>query len=212
MLAFIHMEKNIYAVYIKPILGFSWSLLAILILSPLLIVLAAVLSVANKGKVFFFQKRTGKYGIYFTIVKFKTMNDRKDKKGNLLPDNERLTFIGKIIRNTSMDELPQLFNVLKGEMSLIGPRPLLPEYLPLYTPEQLRRHDIKPGITGWAQINGRNAISWEEKFRYDVWYADHISASLDLRIVLMTIGKILKREGVNAGAQVTMDRFRGTKK
>lgn len=139
------------------------------------------------------------------------MNERRDINGNLLSDNERLTGIGKFIRNTSMDELPQLVNVLKGEMCLIGPRPLLPEYLPLYTPLQARRHGVKPGITGWAQVNGRNAISWEEKFRYDVWYVDHVNASLDLRILFMTLGKIVKREGVNAGAQLTMERFRGTK-
>ncbi len=164
---------------------------------------------ANNGKPFFFQTRPGKNARLFRIIKFKTMNDKKDAQGMLLPDAERLTKIGSFVRKTSLDEIPQLLNVLKGEMSLIGPRPLLPEYLPLYSPEQYRRHEVRPGITGWAQVNGRNAISWQQKFEYDVWYVDHLSFALDLRILFLTLKKVLIREGINTDGQATTERFKG---
>ena len=164
---------------------------------------------ANNGKPFFFQTRPGKNARMFRIIKFKTMNDIKDAQGQLLPDAQRLTKIGSFVRKTSLDEIPQLINVLKGEMSLIGPRPLLPEYLPLYSPEQYRRHEVRPGITGWAQVNGRNAISWQQKFEYDVWYVDHLSFALDLRILFLTLKKVLIREGINTDGQATTERFKG---
>lgn len=144
------------------------------------------------------------------MVKFKTMNDKKSQDGKFLPDAERLTTVGKIIRSLSLDELPQILNILKGDMSLVGPRPLLPKYLPLYTPEQNRRHEVRPGITGWAQVNGRNAISWEKKFEYDVWYVDHVSFLLDMKIIFMTVKKVLCRDGINAGSEVTMEAFKGS--
>jgi lipopolysaccharide/colanic/teichoic acid biosynthesis glycosyltransferase len=161
------------------------------------------------SNIFFLQDRPGKDGKIFKIIKFKTMTDKRDNEGNLLPDNQRLTKIGKLIRSTSIDELPQLINVLKGDMSLIGPRPLLVQYLPLYTKEQVRRHDVRPGITGWAQVNGRNAISWKEKFELDVWYVDHMSFLLDLNIIYLTIKKVFKREGISSGTSVTMEPFTG---
>lgn len=164
---------------------------------------------ANNGKPFFFQTRPGKNARLFRIIKFKTMNDKKDAQGGLLPDAERLTKIGGFVRKTSLDEIPQLINVLKGEMSLIGPRPLLPEYLPLYSPEQYRRHEVRPGITGWAQVNGRNAISWQQKFEYDVWYVNHLSFALDLRILFLTLKKVVIREGINTDGQATTERFKG---
>ncbi|PJA06310.1 MAG: lipid carrier--UDP-N-acetylgalactosaminyltransferase, partial [Flavobacteriales bacterium CG_4_10_14_0_2_um_filter_35_18] len=164
---------------------------------------------ANNGKPFFFQLRPGKNGKIFKIVKFKTMNDKKDHEGNLLPDAKRLTKIGSFVRKTSLDELPQLFNVLKGEMSLIGPRPLLVEYLPLYSEEQNRRHEVKPGITGWAQVNGRNAISWEDKFKYDVWYVDNASFLVDMRILFLTIKKVLGSENISSKTSLTIEKFKG---
>lgn len=181
----------------------------LLILSPVFIVVTIGLFIANNGKPFFFQTRPGKGARLFRIIKFKTMNDKKDAQGQLLPDAERLTGIGSFVRKTSLDEIPQLLNVLKGEMSLIGPRPLLPEYLPLYSPEQYRRHEVRPGITGWAQVNGRNAISWQQKFEYDVWYVDHLSFALDLRILFLTLKKVLIREGINTDGQATTERFKG---
>jgi len=183
--------------------------IGLLLLSPIFLMVTLGLSVANNGKPFFFQLRPGKDGKIFRIAKFKTMNDKKDSKGNLLPDAKRLTKIGSFVRKTSLDELPQLFNVLKGEMSLIGPRPLLPEYLPLYSKTQNRRHEVKPGITGWAQVNGRNAISWEDKFKYDVWYVDHLSFLVDLKIILLTIKKVLVREDISSTTSVTMEKFKG---
>ncbi len=199
-----------YKAYFKRILDFSIALLGLLILSPLLLFVIIGLTIANNGKPFFFQLRPGKDGKIFKIVKFKTMNDKKDNKGNLLPDAKRLTKIGSFVRKTSLDELPQLFNVLKGEMSLIGPRPLMVAYLPLYSKTQARRHEVKPGITGWAQVNGRNSISWDKKFDYDVWYVDHLSFLTDVRIILLTFKKIFKTSNIAAEGHVTMPPFSGS--
>ncbi len=183
----------------------------LLVLSlPFTLLAAVLLWYANQGKVFFFQQRPGLHGKPFRIIKFKTMNDRRDATGELLPDAVRLTKVGKWVRKTSMDELPQLINVLKGDISLIGPRPLLMEYLPLYSREQARRHEVKPGITGWAQVNGRNLISWEKKFEYDVYYVDHLSFGLDLKIFFLTIFKVLKVEGISAENSATMEKFKGS--
>jgi len=167
------------------------------------------LGIANDGKPFFYQKRPGRGGHIFSIIKFKTMNDRKDLNGNLLSDAERLTPIGAFVRKTSLDELPQLVNVLLGDMSLIGPRPLLVEYLPLYNERQMKRHEVKPGITGWAQINGRNTLDWPERFEMDVWYVEHLSFLLDLKIIWRTIFKVVKSEGVSSGTSATMEKFQG---
>lgn len=196
-------------VQVKRVVDFACSLLALILLSPLLLVICLLLYIANKGSILFTQERAGLHGRIFRVFKFKTMNDRRDASGKLLPDHVRLTPVGRFVRSTSMDELPQLLNVLRGEMSLIGPRPLLPRYLPLYSPEQNRRHEVRPGITGWAQVNGRNTISWTQKFEYDVWYVDHIGFLLDLRILFLTIRKVLVREGINAGANTTMTPFTG---
>lgn len=198
-----------YKLFSKRIFDFSFSLLGLTILLPVFILATFCLYLANQGKPFFFQKRPGKNGKIFRIIKFKTMNDRTDSEGNLLPDADRLTPVGKFVRKTSLDEIPQLINVLKGDMSLVGPRPLLPEYLPLYNKEQARRHEVRPGITGWAQVNGRNAISWKQKFEYDVWYVDHLSFWLDLKILLLTIKKVFVREGISQQGQATMEPFRG---
>ncbi|MGI9526594.1 MAG: sugar transferase [Weeksellaceae bacterium] len=200
-----------YQSIFKRFLDFTLSLVGLLVLSPIFILITIFLYLANDGSPFFFQTRPGKNGNLFNIVKFKTMNDKKDSQGDLLPDADRLTSIGKFVRKTSLDEIPQLINVLKGDMSLIGPRPLLPEYLPLYDDHQKRRHDVKPGITGWAQVNGRNAISWEQKFNYDVWYVDNISFLLDLKIILLTIKKVFISEGISSDTSVTMDKFKGNK-
>ena len=167
------------------------------------------MGIANDGKPFFYQKRPGRGGHIFSIIKFKTMNDRKDLNGNLLSDAERLTPIGAFVRKTSLDELPQLVNVLLGDMSLIGPRPLLVEYLPLYSERQMKRHEVKPGITGWAQINGRNTVDWPERFEMDVWYVEHLSFLLDLKIIWRTIFKVVKSEGVSSGTSATMEKFQG---
>lgn len=199
------MHKRLF----KPFLDFTLALLGILFLSPVFLLVTFALSLSNNGKPFFFQRRPGKNERIFSIIKFKTMNDKKDAQGNLLSDAERITAIGKFVRNTSLDEIPQLINVLKGDMSLIGPRPLLPEYLPLYNDFQKRRHEVKPGITGWAQVNGRNAISWEEKFNYDVWYVDHCGFMLDVKILFLTLKKVFVREGISAQGNATMDFFRG---
>jgi undecaprenyl phosphate N,N'-diacetylbacillosamine 1-phosphate transferase len=198
-----------YKSFLKRIIDFITAIAGLLILSPILFLVTIGLTIANEGKPFFFQLRPGKEGKIFKIVKFKTMNDKKDNVGALLPDAQRLTKIGAFVRKTSLDELPQLLNVVKGEMSLIGPRPLLPEYLPLYSKLQNRRHDLRPGITGWAQVNGRNAISWNQKFEYDVWYVDKMSFVLDVKIVFKTIQKVIKREGVNSGDVATMAAFIG---
>lgn len=187
-----------YARFFKRIIDFSIALVSIVLLLPLLLLVAVVLLFANdRASVFFFQERPGLKGKPFKVIKFKTMNESRDADGNLLPDLLRITKVGRFIRNASLDELPQLFNVLKGDMSLIGPRPLLTQYLPLYSKEQMRRHDVRPGISGWAQVNGRNTISWGEKFKLDVWYVDHLSFSLDLKILFMTIIKVFRKDSIN---------------
>ncbi|HEY5462797.1 MAG TPA: sugar transferase [Hanamia sp.] len=200
-----------YRNFFKPFLDFIISLTIFIILSPLFILIIILLFIANEGKPFFTQLRPGKNEKIFRLIKFKTMNDKKDLKGNLLPDSERLTATGKLIRKTSLDEIPQLLNVLKGDMSIMGPRPLLIEYLPLYNDFQNRRHEVKPGITGWAQVNGRNAISWEQKFEYDIWYVEHESFFLDARIFFLTIKKVFKPEGISSANSVTMEKFIGNK-
>lgn len=199
-----------YTKAIKPLSDFLIAGLLLLFLLPVFLVITSLLCISNRGNPFFIQKRPGKNGAIFHIIKFKTMNDRKCENGILLSDYHRLTSMGKVVRKTSLDELPQLINVLKGEMSLIGPRPLLPEYLELYNEEQKKRHFVKPGITGWAQVNGRNALSWEEKFQFDVEYVEKVSAQLDAKIVLVTLEKVVRRHGVNANNYMTMDAFKGT--
>jgi lipopolysaccharide/colanic/teichoic acid biosynthesis glycosyltransferase len=199
-----------YTAFFKKILDIITSLLVLMVLCPIIILITVILIISYKGKPFFLQKRPGKNGEIFTILKFKTMNDQKDQFGILLPDTERITFIGSFMRKTSMDELLQLINVLKGEMSIVGPRPLLIEYLPLYNREQAKRHNVKPGITGWAQVNGRNTISWEQKFEYDVWYVDNVSFKTDLIIILKTIKKVFIREGISASKTETMGMFQGS--
>lgn len=198
-----------YKIFIKPTIDFLLALIILCLILPALILLAVILSIQNLGTPFFKQIRPGKNGKLFAIYKFKTMRNTRDDQGNLLPDNQRLTAIGKIVRKLSLDELPQLWNILKSEMSFVGPRPLLPEYLPLYNLEQQKRHWVKPGITGWAQVNGRNAISWQQKFEYDKWYVEHQSFKLDIKILFMTINKIFHTQEVNASNQITMDRFDG---
>ena len=200
-----------YRNFFKRLFDFSGGVIAVCLLSPVFIGVVFFLLIVNRGKPFFFQRRPGKNSRIFLLIKFKTMNDRKDVNGELLPDEKRLTSIGKFIRKTSLDEIPQLINVVKGDMSLIGPRPLLVEYLPLYTPFQNRRHEVRPGITGWAQVNGRNAISWEKKFELDVWYADNISLLLDIKIFWLTIRKVFKTEGISQDGHATMPYFKGTK-
>lgn len=202
------MYKNL----LKPLLDFTAALLGIIFLSPIFLLVTIALAIANQGKPFFFQKRPGKNGKIFTIIKFKTMNDKKDASGALLSDEIRLTPIGKFVRKTSLDEIPQLLNVLKGDMSIIGPRPLLSNYLHLYTPFQSRRHEVKPGITGWAQVNGRNAISWDQKFELDVWYVAHCNFFTDVKILIKTIEKVIKSEGINAQDAATIEPFRGNSK
>lgn len=194
---------------LKKILDFTLAVTVILVTSPLFILITIFLATINKGNPFFLQLRPGKHGQIFKIIKFKTMSDKKDDAGAILPDAERVTKIGKLIRNSSLDELPQLINVLKGDMSIIGPRPLLVQYLLMYNDFQKRRHEVKPGITGWAQVNGRNAISWNKKFELDVWYVDNISFGLDLKIIWKTILKILEPEGINQQGEVTMEFFNG---
>ncbi|HEY6143550.1 MAG TPA: sugar transferase [Flavobacterium sp.] len=198
-----------YKSFLKSIIDFLIALVLLLLSSPLFLLVAIGLFFANNGKPFFFQMRPGKNGVIFKIIKFKTMNDKKNVEGNLLSDELRLTKIGSFVRKTSLDEIPQLINVVKGDMSLIGPRPLLPEYLSRYNSEQARRHDVKPGITGWAQVNGRNAISWKQKFEYDVWYIDNVSFLVDCKIFFLTIKKVFKSEGISAANDVTMEIFKG---
>ena len=196
---------------IKRFLDFWIALIALVCISPILLIVSIWLHFANKGAgAFFFQERPGLHGKVFKIVKFKTMTDERDADGNLLPDEMRLTKVGKFVRSSSIDELPQLRNVLKGDMALIGPRPLLPKYLPLYSNEQARRHDVRPGITGWAQCHGRNGISWTEKFKLDVWYVDHCSLSTDIRIIITTIKTVLNRDGISQEGNATMDPFNGS--
>jgi lipopolysaccharide/colanic/teichoic acid biosynthesis glycosyltransferase len=198
-----------YKKIIKRFLDFIIALIGLILILPLFVLVIVGLFFANHGKPFFFQIRPGKNGRLFKIIKFKTMNDKKDSEGNLLSDEYRLTKIGAFVRKTSLDEIPQLLNVIKGDMSLIGPRPLLPEYLPLYNDFQNKRHEVKPGITGWAQVNGRNAISWQQKFEYDVWYVENVSFLLDLKILYQTIKKVFKREGITAENSVSAEAFKG---
>jgi len=198
-----------YKKYLKRFLDFVAAFCGLVLLSPIFIIVMVGLFFANGGQPFFFQTRPGKNEKVFRIVKFKTMNDKKDKNGDLLPDAERLTKIGSFVRKTSLDEIPQLINVLKGDMSLVGPRPLLVHYLPLYNETQKRRHEVRPGITGWAQVNGRNAISWQQKFEYDVWYVDHVSLMLDIKILFLTLKKVFIREGISQDGQATAEPFKG---
>lgn len=200
-----------YKSFFKRLIDFTIVLVALLIIWPVLLCITIWLHFANKGAgAFFTQERPGKDGKIFKVIKFKTMTDERDVEGNLLPDSMRLTKVGKFVRSTSIDELPQLINVLKGDMSLIGPRPLLPQYLPLYSPEQARRHEVRPGITGWAQCHGRNAITWTEKFKLDVWYVDNISFLTDVKVVFITIKKVLFREDISSATSATMEFFDGT--
>ena len=199
-----------YKRFFKRFLDFWISLIALIGISPVLLVVTIWLHFANKGAgAFFLQERPGKDGRIFKVIKFKTMTDERDAEGNMLPDEVRLTKVGKFVRSTSIDELPQLINVLKGDMALIGPRPLLPQYLPLYSPEQARRHEVRPGISGWAQCHGRNAISWTEKFKLDVWYVDHCTLWTDIKVIWITIMKVLQRADINEAGQATMEAFNG---
>ncbi len=200
------MYKNCFKRWLDFVIVFC----ALAVIWPVLLLITLWLHIANKGAgAFFFQERPGKNGKIFKVMKFKTMTDERDAEGNLLPDEVRLTRVGRFVRSTSIDELPQLLNVLKGDMSLIGPRPLLVQYLPLYSPEQARRHEVRPGITGWAQINGRNTVSWGRKFELDVWYVDHCTFLLDVKIILLTIQKVFVREGISSETSVTMEPFTG---
>jgi undecaprenyl phosphate N,N'-diacetylbacillosamine 1-phosphate transferase len=201
-----------YRRYVKRVIDLAGALVGFSVLLPLFLLCTVLLSLANQGSPFFVQVRPGLQGRLFKIIKFKTMNDRTDDQGHLLPDAARLTAIGRIVRKTSLDEIPQLLNVIKGDMSLIGPRPLLPEYLPLYSSHQARRHEVRPGITGWAQVNGRNTITWEQKFDLDVWYVDHLSPGLDLKIFFRTIAKVFRSEGISQPGEATMQKFSGMRK
>ena len=199
-----------YKLFFKRFLDFWISITVLIILSPILLTVTIWLHFANKGAgAFFTQERPGKDAKIFKVIKFKTMTDERDAEGNLLPDAERLTKVGKLVRSLSIDELPQLINVLKGDMALIGPRPLLPKYLPLYSKEQMRRHEVRPGISGWAQCHGRNAISFTERFKLDVWYVDHVSLMTDMKVIWITIMKVLKRDGISQEGQATMEAFNG---
>lgn len=198
-----------YSRIIKPILDFLLAVMGFIILLPVFLLVTILLFFANQGKPFFIQRRPGKNCKVFSIIKFKTMNDKKDAAGKLLHDSERLTTVGKFVRKTSLDEIPQLLNVIKGEMSLIGPRPLLTDYVHLYSTFQNRRHEVKPGITGWAQVNGRNAISWDKRFELDVYYVDHVSFALDLKILFLTAKKVVISEGINAENAATIEPFEG---
>lgn len=199
-----------YKHFFKRFFDFCISLVALIIISPILLVITIWLHFANKGAgAFFTQDRPGKEGKIFKVIKFKTMTDERDAEGNLLPDEKRLTKVGKFVRSASIDELPQLINVLKGDMALVGPRPLLPQYLPLYSPEQARRHEVRPGISGWAQCHGRNAISWTEKFKLDVWYVDHCTLWTDIKVIFITIKNVLMRKDINSATAATMEAFNG---
>ena len=201
---------GIYGKYIKRILDFILSLLALIILSPFILIFTVIGAIKMKGNPFFVQKRPGKDGKIFSLIKFRTMTNKKDRDGNLLPDEKRLTSYGKFLRSTSIDEVLEIINILKGDMSIIGPRPLLVKYLPLYNEYQKHRHDVRPGLTGYAQVHGRNAVSWEEKFDMDVKYVQHITFMGDLQILLETVVKVLKRDGISSETSVTMEEFRGT--
>ena len=200
-----------YKFFFKRVLSILGALLGLILVGWLIVIVAIVLHFANKGAgAFFTQERPGKGGKIYKVIKFKTMTDERDAEGNLLPDAQRLTKVGKVVRSLSIDELPQLINILKGDMSFIGPRPLLVKYLPLYTPEQMRRHEVRPGISGWAQVNGRNTISFTKQFEYDVYYVDHLTFWLDVKIFFMTIMKVFKREGISEDGQATRETFNGT--
>jgi len=201
--------SRIYRDFFKPLLDFFIALLGFVILLPIFFTVILALFIFNRRSVFFLQPRPGYRGNIFEVIKFKTMSDKKDADGKLLPDSERLTPLGNFIRKTSLDEIPQLINILKGEMSLVGPRPLLVEYLPLYNTEQLRRMEVRPGITGWAQVNGRNALRWQERFKYDVWYVDNLTLLLDIKIIWITFIKVFKSEGINSPNSATMEKFTG---
>lgn len=203
------MPPAVYPSAGKRLLDLALTLPGLIVMLPLLLVLAVLVRLKLGSPVFFRQFRPGTNGTPFTLYKFRTMTDFRDAHGTLLPDEKRLTVLGQLFRRTSLDELPELYNVLRGDMSLVGPRPLLTQYLDRYTPEQARRHEVRPGITGWAQVNGRNAITWEEKFSLDVWYVDNMSFGLDMKIMAITIWKILKREGINQQGQATMEEFKG---
>lgn len=199
-----------YKLIYKRLFDLTVSVLLFIGLFPLFLLIACLLSLEQKGSAFFVQARPGKNGKLFRLIKFRTMHDQKDAAGILLPDAQRFTFLGRLLRRSSLDEIPQLLNVMAGEMSLVGPRPLLEEYLPLYNAFEARRHEVLPGITGWAQVNGRNAISWQLKFAYDCWYVDHVSFKTDLKIIWLTFQKVSGGEGVNAGKEITMEKFTGT--
>jgi len=201
-----------YKNYFKRLIDFISAFIGLVVVMPVLVFVGFLLLFVNKGKPFFIQDRPGKGGIVFKVIKFKTMNDWRDSQGRFLPDEQRLTRIGRFVRSTSIDELPQLLNVLKGDMSLVGPRPLLVKYLPLYNERQAKRHDVRPGITGWAQVNGRNALSWDEKFEHDVYYTENVSLALDAKIIIMTIFNVLKREGIASTTSSTMEAFTGNSK
>ncbi|MEI3789542.1 MULTISPECIES: sugar transferase [Chryseobacterium] len=198
-----------YKFFLKRVIDFLIALIGLILLSPVFIIVTVLLYFANQGKPFFLQARPGLNEKIFNIIKFKTMNDKKDGQGNYLPDSERLTRVGSFIRQTSLDELPQLINVLKGDMAIIGPRPLLPHYLSLYNESQKRRHNIRPGITGWAQVNGRNAISWTMKFELDIWYIENVSFATDCKVMFLTLKKVIKKEGINQADQATVEAFTG---
>lgn len=198
-----------YRNYFKRLLDVIFATIGFIVAFPLFCICFISLTLANHGKAFFYQMRPGEQGRLFRIIKFKTMSDLRGDDGELLPDHIRLTSVGKFIRKTSLDEIPQLLNVILGDMSLVGPRPLLPEYLQLYSEEQFKRHNVRPGVTGWAQVNGRNTLSWEKKFEYDVWYVDHVSFSLDIKILFLTVVKVVKKEGISSDTSVTMEKFKG---
>lgn len=199
----------LYRNLVKPVFDVVVAVIVFTLALPVFLIVTILLLIANQGKPFFFQQRPGKRGKIFKVIKFKTMNDKKDRNGQLLPDADRLTAIGQFVRKTSLDEIPQLLNVIKGDMSLIGPRPLLVEYLPLYNDRQRKRHDVRPGITGWAQVNGRNAISWTQKFEYDAWYVENLSFALDLKIMWLTVIKVFRSEGISSATSATMEKFTG---
>lgn len=203
--------RRIYERLVKPMGDRFAALAGLFITSPLILLAACLLAIANRGRIFFIQERPGLLGQPFRVIKFRTMNDRRDASGQLLPDDQRLTAVGRLIRKTSIDELPQLLNVLAGQMSIVGPRPWLMEYLLLYTSEQARRHAVKPGITGWSQVNGRNTLDWESRFTFDLYYVDHLSFTLDLKILMMTVWKVFKSEGISGVGSATMERFTGKK-